>query len=149
MGDADVFNTVSGTTGITGSAGSTFVLAKQGRSSEYATLSLTGRDVEFQELKLRFSDCSWELIEKKSAEELAVREVPECVLKVLDFMEGRGGEWRGGTGTLMAEADVEGIGASVFGKRLAQHSAFMAGRGVEYSRAHGREGSVLCLRRLP
>ena len=63
MGDADVFNTVSGTTGITGSADSTFVLTKQGRSSEYATLSLTGRDVEFQELKLRFNDCSWELIE--------------------------------------------------------------------------------------
>ena len=70
MGDDDVFNTVSGTTGITGSADSTFVLAKQSRSSDYATLSVTGRDVEFQELKLRFNDCSWELIEKTSAEEL-------------------------------------------------------------------------------
>nr|WP_230318643.1 AAA family ATPase [Collinsella aerofaciens] len=55
-GDDDVFNTVSGTTCTTGSADSTFVLAKQGRASEYATLSLTGRDVEFQELKLRFND---------------------------------------------------------------------------------------------
>ncbi len=81
MGDADVFNTVSGTTGITGSADSTFVLAKQSRSSEYATLSLTGRDVEFQELKLRFNDCSWELIEKTSAEELAVREGAVLTLK--------------------------------------------------------------------
>lgn len=49
----------------------------------------------------------------------------------------------------MAEAGVEGVGASVFGKRLAQHSAYMAGRGVEYSRTHGREGSVLCLKWLP
>lgn len=55
-GDDDVFNTVSGTTCTTGSADSTFVLAKQGRASEYATLSFTGRDVEFQELKLRFND---------------------------------------------------------------------------------------------
>ena len=55
-GDDDVFNTVSGTTCTTGSADSTFVLAKQGRASEYATLSLPGRDVEFQELKLRFND---------------------------------------------------------------------------------------------
>lgn len=148
MGDADVFNTVSGTTGITGSADSTFVLAKQSRSSEYATLSLTGRDVEFQELKLRFNDCSWELIEKTSAEELAVREVPDCVLRVLDFIEDRGGEWRGSAAALMAEAGIEGVGASVFGKRLAQHSALMADRGVEYSRTHGREGSVLCLKRL-
>ena len=141
--------TCSTTTGITGSADSTFVLTKQGRSSEYATLSLTGRDIEFQELKLRFNDCSWELIEKTSAEELAVREVPDCVLRVLDFVEGRGGEWRGSAVALMAEAGVEGVGASVFGKRLAQHSAFMAGRGLEYSRTHGREGSMLCLKRLP
>ena len=62
--------TCSTTTGITGSADSTFVLTKQGRSSEYATLSLTGRDIEFQELKLRRNDCQWELIEKTSLEEL-------------------------------------------------------------------------------
>lgn len=29
-----------------------------------------------------------------------------------------------------------------------QRSAFMAGRDVEYSRTHSREGSVLCLKRL-
>lgn len=148
MGDADVFNTVSGTTGITGNADSTFVLAKQGRSSEYATLSLTDRDVEFQELKLRFNDCSWELIEKTSAEELAVREAPECVLQVLDFMESRDGEWKGSAAALMAEAGIEGVSASVFGKRLAQHSAFMADRDMEHNRAHSRVGSVLCLKRL-
>lgn len=148
LGDADVFNTVSGTTGITGSADSTFVLAKQGRSSEYATLSLTGRDVEFQELKLRFNDCSWELIEKTSAEEIAVREVPECVLKVLDFMEGRGGEWRGSAAALMAAAGIEGVTPSVFGKRPAQHSAFMADRGVKYERTHTREGAVLSLKHI-
>lgn len=77
-----------------------------------------------------------------------MHEVPDCVLKVLDFVEGREGEWRGSAAALMAEAGVEGVGTSVFGKRLAQHSAFMADQGVEYSRTHGREGSVLCLRRL-
>lgn len=147
MGDTDVFNTVSGTTGITGSADSTFVLTKQSRTSEYAVLSITGRDVEFQELKLRFSDCHWELAEKTSAEELAEREVPKCVLRVLDFMEGREGEWKGSAAALMAEAGIEDVSASVFGKRLAQHSTFMADRGVEYSRTHSREGSVLCLKR--
>lgn len=148
MGDADVLNTVSGTTGITGSADSIFVLTKQGRASEYATLSITGRDIEFQELKLRFNDCRWELVEKTSAEELAEREMPECVLQVVGFMEGRDGEWRGSAARLMEESGVEGIGASVFGKRLAQHSGFLAGRGIDYSRAHSREGSVLCLKRF-
>ena len=148
MGDADVINTVSGTTGITGSADSTFVLAKQSRASECATLSLTGRDIEFQELKLCFNDCKWELIEKTSIEELQEREVPECVLGVVNFMEGRDGEWQGSAAPLMEEAGIEGIGASVFGKRLAQHSGFLAGRGIDYGRTHSREGSVLCLKRI-
>ena len=148
MGDADVLNTVSGTTGITGSADSTFVLTKQGRASEYATLSITGRDIEFQELKLRFNNCQWELVEKTSIEELAEREVPECVLRVVDFMEGYAGEWRGSAARLMEEAVVEDVGASVFGKRLAQHSGFLTGKGIDYSRTHSREGSVLCLKRV-
>lgn len=32
------------------------------------------------------NDCEWELIEKTSKEELEEREVPDDVLRVLDFM---------------------------------------------------------------
>lgn len=64
MQDDDVFNTVSGTTGLTGCADSTFILKKDTRQSQEATLHATGRDIEDMELLLKFnkSICTWELI---------------------------------------------------------------------------------------
>ena len=60
QGDSDVFNKVSGTTGLTGSADTTFVLEKETRASDTAKLYCVGRDIEYQEFTLRFRDCSWE-----------------------------------------------------------------------------------------
>ena len=64
--DSDVFNKVSGTTGLTGSADATFVLEKEKRASDTAKLYVTGRDTPYQEYTLRFRDCSWELVERKT-----------------------------------------------------------------------------------
>ncbi len=47
--DSDVFNKVSGTTGLTGSADATFVLEKEKRASDTAKLYVTGRDTPYQE----------------------------------------------------------------------------------------------------
>ena len=68
--DSDVFNKVSGTTGLTGSADATFVLEKEKRASDTARLYVTGRDTPYQEYTLRFRDCSWELVEKKNRSSL-------------------------------------------------------------------------------
>jgi len=61
-GAMDVFDQVSGSTGLTGSVDTIAVLARSRNSSE-ATLSLTGRDIQEQELTLRFhSSCAtWKL----------------------------------------------------------------------------------------
>lgn len=61
----DPFNEVSGSTGITGAADTNYVL-KRKRSSRDATLLACGRDVEYQELTLRFQDLKWELVERKT-----------------------------------------------------------------------------------
>lgn len=145
MGDADVFNTVSGTTGITGSADSTFVLTKSSRSDSNATLSVAGRDIAFQELKLRFHDCRWELVEKTSDEELEEREVPDAILRVLDFMAATPGDWQGTATALQNEAGITDITVAVLGKYLAQHRDFMAMRGVLFDRVHRREGTLVTL----
>lgn len=59
--DADVFNKISGTNGIMGVADTIFILDKDSRESNEAKLHITGRDVEFDELYLRFnkSTCQW------------------------------------------------------------------------------------------
>ena len=60
----DPFNEVSGSTGITGAADTNYVLKAQAKQQD-ATLLACGRDVEYQELTLRFQDLKWELVERK------------------------------------------------------------------------------------
>jgi RecA-family ATPase len=148
MGDADVFNTVSGTTGLTGCADSTMVLSNVNRADGNATLTLTGRDREFLELKVRFKNCAWHLVEVTSQEELEERDVPDDVLRTLDFMTREPGQWQGTATDLIRAVGATGVSVATFGKHLAQHSSFMKDRGVEYSRKHMRTGTMLTLEHL-
>ncbi len=148
MGDADALNTVSGTTGITGSADSTMVLTRDSRGSGLATMRITGRDIEYQELRLRFRDCRWELVERVSEEEIEEREVPDCVLSVLSMALERG-SWRGSAAELAADAGVPDVSPAALGKRLAQHRSFLSERGVSYGREHTRTGNVITLEAPP
>lgn len=148
MGDSDVFNTVSGTTGITGCADSTMVLSNVNRADGNGTLSITGRDRGFIELKVRFQQCRWELVGVTSQEELEERDVPDDVLRVVDYMT-TSMEWRGTATQLLSAVQADGVSVAAFGKHLAQHSQFMANRGISYHRKHTREGNILTLTRIP
>lgn len=142
-------NTVSGSSGITGSADSIWVLKKASRGAGDATLTITGRDVEFRELKLALRDCRWNLIERTSEEELEERDIPECVLKVVEFIMKRDEQsWSGSVGGLMEAAEVEGATAATFGKFLAQRSVFMRLRGVAYSKKRTSTGQVVTLEKV-
>ena len=60
--DADVFNRISGTTGISGAVDSSFTLIEDGRGSGRAKLYCIGRDIEYREIELtRGSDNVWEM----------------------------------------------------------------------------------------
>ena len=54
---------ISGTTGISGPADSSFVLRKDKRSAYTTTLYCTGRDIEYRELSLEFDSTThdWNL----------------------------------------------------------------------------------------
>ena len=84
--DSDVFNKVSSTTRLTGSADATFVLEQESRASNAAKLYVTGRDTPYQEFKLRFRDCSWELVERKEQEQLAKEAIPDILFRLVDFL---------------------------------------------------------------
>ena len=77
-GASDVFDTVSGTNGITGAADSMMVLAKASRTGNRATLTITGRDIESDELNLAFNadTLQWEYLgsaaEQNSAKDHAL-----------------------------------------------------------------------------
>lgn len=86
MTDDGIMDTVSGSSGITESADSIWVLKKALRGAGDATLIITGRDVEFRGLKLALRDCCWNLIEHTSEEELEEREIPKCILRIVEFV---------------------------------------------------------------
>ncbi len=75
QGDNDPLNKLSGTTGIIGAVDTVFVLDKSKRGEGQATLVCTGRDVEYRQLELKFSesDFVW-MLENDS------RETPEMLL---------------------------------------------------------------------
>lgn len=149
MADEDIMNTVSGSSGITGSADSIWMLKWASRGVGDATLTITGRDVEFRELKLALRDCRWNLIERTSEEELEERDVPGCILRVLEFMNAREeGVWNGSVGELIEAAEASGVTTATFGKFLAQHSVFMRLRGIAYSKKHTSAGQVVTLERV-
>lgn len=133
MGDeANIFNTISGSNGILGAADECLLLAKDAMFDGKATLSVTGRDVDLAEYKLEFIDCKWHLIGQTSREELREREVPGCVMSVLDFMATRPGAWEGTATQLIEDAGLVDATPAVLAKRLNEHRAFLAERGVEY-----------------
>lgn len=149
MADEDIMNTVSASSEITGSADSIWVLKRASRGVGDATLTVTGRDVEFRELKLALGDCRWNLIERTSEEELEEREIPDCVLKVVEFMNANVEDsWNGSVGDLIEEAAVEGVTTATFGKFLARHSVFMRLRGVTCSKKHTSAGQVITLEKV-
>lgn len=98
--DSDVFNKISGTNGIMGVADTIYILDKDRRESDEAKLHITGRDVESDELYLRFnkSTCQWtcegnaEVQEKKRE----IREYAnDMVIKALRKLIEIDSNWRG------------------------------------------------------
>ena len=57
------------------------------RSTNAATLLVSGRDMEYQELTLQFNNLVWELVERKNSEDIHKAELPKFLFRVVDFME--------------------------------------------------------------
>lgn len=100
----DPFNEVSGSTGIIGAADTNYVF-KRKRSTNAATLLVSGRDMEYQELTLQFNNLVWELVERKNSEDIHKAELPKFLFRVVDFMESRA-EWVGTATELLAMVDA-------------------------------------------
>ena len=127
----DPFNEVSGSTGITGAAVTNYVL-KRKRSSRDATLLACGRDVEYQELTLRFQDLKWELVERKNTEEIRKAEIPQFLFRVVEFMKTRT-EWVGTATELIADMAETETTPNVVTKYLGQFSCeVLEPAGIEY-----------------
>ena len=137
--DSDVFNKVSGTTGLTGSADATFVLEQESRVSNAAKLYVTGRDTPYQEFKLRFRDCSWELVERKEQEQIERESIPDILFRLVKFMQGRE-EWTGTATELLEQMEETGMPPNIMTKRLNEyHASFLSENNIRYG-YHRKKG---------
>ena len=99
--DGDPFNMISGTNGIMGAADTTIVLTKDNRNDNQATMSITGRDVESEELTIQFDKqfCRWENLGDKSLynekQEQAAYQSNPIVLAVKKLLEPEPHIWTG------------------------------------------------------
>ena len=105
--DSDVFNQISGSTGIIGSADSAYVMMRDARGSNTALLIATGRDIDYQQFRINFENLHWVMVERKDGEELRKERIPQFLFQLVDFMKDKP-EWSGTTTELLAAlGDVE------------------------------------------
>ncbi len=146
--DSDVFNKVSGTTGLTGSADATFVLQQESRASNAAKLYVTGRDTPYQEFTLRFRDCSWELVERKEQEQLAKEAIPDVLFRLVDFMQQGREEWTGTATELLAAMGETETVPTVITKWLNEYrTTFLSENHICYQYSRKKDGRQIALAR--
>ena len=140
-----MFNMILGGNGLIGTADEAIMITKRNYFDQDAVLSITGRDVDASEHKIRFENCVWTYIEKTSRDEIVERSMPAAVQATLAFMRQRNADWEG-TPSQLADA-IEGCdaAASVIGKYLNEYKDFLAERGVEYSRRRTANARLISL----
>ena len=103
----DVFNELSGSVGVMGALDCAWVITKDDRYAEEATLHITGRDMETQKLKIRFNKKSfqWEYVGteeeiegQRLLEEYEQSPIPATIRKLV---KQDGGHWEGSAGDIV------------------------------------------------
>ena len=142
-GDADPLNMISGTSGIAGGADTNFVLQKDKRTENTATLICTGRDIAGRELFLEFNRNKflWELLEPIEMEQLLI---PDEIFLLCDFIKSSGSFT--GTATELIENLNLDCSPAILKKRIIKHMEHLGRNGIRYSenRTFERREFTLC-----
>lgn len=82
----NIFNDMTGSTGIMGVADTVMILRKEERFGDVAALCITGRDVEEKKLKMQMCGVRWEITEELNADDLRRERIPDFVYEVVEFL---------------------------------------------------------------
>lgn len=110
MNDDDPMSMISGSTGLSGAADSTFVLQKSSRLANIASLHCTGRDIPDRTLKLEFGeeDHVWKLLEDSKTCSSASKISTLQLTKLLSELLRADSEYLGSPSALSAKIDPDG-----------------------------------------
>lgn len=129
---SNIFNDMTGSTGIMGVADTVMILRKEERFGDAAALCITGRDVEEKKLKMQMRGVKWEITEELSADDLRKERIPDFVFKVVDFLFERR-QFEGTVTELLAAVGNTELKPNVASKYLTRfYSEVFAPMGITY-----------------
>jgi hypothetical protein len=130
---SDPFNELSGSTGLMGALDTCLLMKRTNRAEETAKLLVTGRDIEDQDLVLRFHDCVWDYIGEVDVQEAQQEEAyPPFLHHLVSFMENRN-EWVGNaTELLSALSETEVTPKGVVRCIRRYYYEFLEPRGIRF-----------------
>ena len=117
--EKDPFSNSNGSTALQGAPDTAWSLSKDNRFGDTATLSVTGRDVETMQIRLKLNGVIWECVEILDQAAIRRRQIPEWIFKVPESILSDG--WFHGTMTdLLNRLQITDISPSKAGKELAK-----------------------------
>ena len=140
----DIFNMISGTTGLAGAADGAFVLHKDKRIGATAVLEVSGRDQQEQKLHLKKNPemLVWELEERETE---IWREPPDPLLEKIGRMMESAQTWQGSATELKTILNAEETPNSITKKLNIRAGKLLNDYRIQYENVHGRNGSVITL----
>ncbi len=148
MPASDKFEMISGTTGLLGSADGAFVLQKEKRTDDTATLDVVGRDQPDQRLYLRKDEerLVWCLV--KAERELRKEQPDPLLEEIASLITADRPEWHGSASELSCILTLP-VNANTLAKKLnVRAGKLLNDYSIQYENTHGRSGSQITLRRV-
>ena len=128
---SDPYDQISGSTGIMGVADTTWLMHRQ-RMSKTATVRVIGRDMDEKMLHIREENCVWTLDEEETAEQQALKAIPDYLWKVADYIDSVG-KWQGTATKLLVAANISDVKPNQFTRKMAHYARdVFSPRGIEY-----------------
>lgn len=143
---SDPFNQISGTTGIIGAVDSAYVITKGNRFDDTALMTASGRDIEHQQLILKFDDCVWQLIERKDQEKLREEEIPPVLFRIVRFIKDEK-IWQGTATQLLTALGDTQTSPVILTRLITRHyyEVFVP-EGIEYKSSRTSDSRLIHLR---
>jgi RecA-family ATPase len=146
QGAEDSFETISGTNGLLGAADGGFIMQKEKRTDNKATLEIIGRDQQDQRLHLLFdrAKCIWQLTETETE---LWKEPPDPVLEtVAKIVTSEFPVWSGSASELLSNLNGLDIQPNVLTRRLnVGASTLLNEYGVRYECSRSHAGRIVKL----
>ena len=147
----DVFDTISGTNGLTGAADGSFVLHKDKRTSADAVLDVSSRDQQDLRLQMTFdrARCAWTLVKLET--ELYAEPPDPLLMAIGQLVTEAFPEWEGTATELTATLQQMGYERELTPNWLVrslniQQNSLLQKQGICYRSRRGRDGKTILLR---